>query len=70
MHCDAFGGLDQNRPPLVSIYENEPMWGDVTRGEGPRSSNNRTPKPARSSASSSDGSRWGNKSFVRSRMVI
>ena len=30
MHCDAFGGLDQNRPPLVSIYENEPMWGDVT----------------------------------------
>merc|ERR1711937_631000 len=30
VHCDAFGGLDQNRPPLVSIYENEPMWGDVT----------------------------------------
>ena len=29
VHCDAFGGLDQNRPPLVSIYENEPMWGDV-----------------------------------------
>ena len=27
--CDAFGGLDQNRPPLVNIYENEPMWGDV-----------------------------------------
>ncbi len=30
VHCDAFGGLDQNRPPLVSIYENDPMWGDVT----------------------------------------
>jgi translation initiation factor 3 subunit I len=30
VHCDAFGGLDQNRPPLVSIYENEPMFGDVT----------------------------------------
>ena len=28
--CDAFGGLDQNRPPLVNIWENEPMFGDVT----------------------------------------
>jgi len=26
--CDAFGGLDVNRPPMVSIYENEPMFGD------------------------------------------
>ncbi|KAJ1461947.1 WD40-repeat-containing domain protein [Pelagophyceae sp. CCMP2097] len=25
--CDAFGGLDQGRPPLVRIYENDPMWG-------------------------------------------
>ncbi|KAH8046845.1 hypothetical protein JL721_12294 [Aureococcus anophagefferens] len=26
--CDAFGGLDVNRPPLVNIYENSPMFGD------------------------------------------
>mmetsp|Transcript_13202 Transcript_13202/g.40661 ORF Transcript_13202/g.40661 Transcript_13202/m.40661 type:complete len:346 (+) Transcript_13202:162-1199(+) len=41
--CDAFGGLDQNRPPLVTIYENEPMWGEL--GSWRRAAQFRLPHP-------------------------
>lgn len=26
--CDAFGSLEQDRPPKVTIWEQDPMWGD------------------------------------------
>ena len=68
VHCDAFGGSTK-WPPLVSIYENEPMWATSHRGEGPLNSNYRTrgrrgQVPIRQMVAP-----WENRSYVLLKMV-